>query len=221
MNEELDKFIIFFGENDISYIDKLVNVLNSKVLEIMDFFRINDFNEKIVIKIYDDKDKYKNNLINVWRKNGINRDFQDNFIANTEDGCINMLSFDLVRSIKDFEDYSIDEFCYNVRHEFVHICQQIVGSANDGWFWEVLATNLGNPECQREVKINCSLDDVKYRFDEIDGYGVVYTIGNYLFSNYSKDFILELVLDNDKLLDFESRLFDEVVCSQKDNHFHK
>lgn len=221
MIKELDKFAICFNENDKNYIDELVYVLNNKVLEIMDFFRINAFDEKIVIKIYDDRDKYKNNLINAWRKNGINRDFQDNFIANTEDGCINMLSFDLVRGIKDFEDYSIDEFCYNVRHEFVHICQQIVGSVNDGWFWEVLATNLGNPECQREVKINCSLDDVKYRFDEIDGYGVVYTIGKYLFSNYSKDFILELVLDNDKLLDFENKLFDEVICSQKDNHFHK
>lgn len=94
-------------------------------------------------------------------------------------------------------------------------------SVNDGWFWEVLATNLGNPECQSEVKINCSFRDVKYCFDKIDGYSVCYTIGKYLFSNYSDYFILELVLDNDKLLRFENRLFDEVVSNQEYSNFHK
>lgn len=221
MKKELDKFVIHYQVEDKSYIDKLIGVLESKILEIMTFFKLSDIDEKIIIKIYDDKDKYKRDLINAWKGQGVVREFCDNFIANTEDGCINMLSFDLIRSIDDFKNYSIDEFCYNVRHEFVHICQQIVGSKNAGWFWEVIATNLGNPECQRKVRINCSLNDIKYHFDEIDGYGVVYTIGKYLFSNYSKDFILDLVLNNDKLLNFESRLFDEVVCSQKHSNFHK
>lgn len=85
----------------------------------------------------------------------------------------------------------------------------------------MLATNLGNPECQREIKIHCSFDDVKYQFDKIDGYGVCYTIGQYLFSNYSDYFILELVLDNDKLLHFEEQLFGEVVSNQKYTNFHK
>lgn len=34
------------------------------------------------------------------------------------------------------------------------------------------------------------------------------------FTEFDKNYI-------DKLLDFENKLFDEVVCSQKDNCFHK
>lgn len=72
-------------------------------------------------------------------------------IANTEDGNINMQSLDLVRQINGYSKYTEEEFCYNAVHEFVHICQQLVGSNSPSWFWEVIATVLGNPECQHET----------------------------------------------------------------------
>lgn len=43
------------------------------------------------------------------------------------------------------------------------------------------------------------MDDLNDNFDEIDGYGAVYTIGKYLFENYDYDLILSLITDNNKL----------------------
>ena len=120
-------------------------------------------------------------------------------IANTEDGCINMLSLNVVNSIPGFEDYSEEQLCLNACHEFVHLCQQKLKSLSPGWFWEVLACRLGNPECQRETEEEFTLEDLEERFDEIDGYGAAFKIANYLFVNYDKEYILSLVKDEGKL----------------------
>ena len=120
-------------------------------------------------------------------------------IANTEDGNINMQSLDLIRQLNDYNNYTEEEFCYNAAHEFTHICQQEINSNSPGWFWEVLATNLGNPECQHEATEPFTLEDLNNNFDKIDGYGIAYKIGKYLFKNYDNDFILQLAHDNSKL----------------------
>lgn len=146
-------------------------------------------------------------------------------IANTEDGNINMLSLNLVKQIDNFENYTEDEFCYNTIHEFTHICQDIVGSNNPGWFWETIATNLGNPECQHDIKTPFTLEELQTSFDSIDGYGAVYSIGKELFSNYDKDFIYGLVVDKDNtrlntvteaiINDINSRLINDNQINKK------
>ena len=137
------------------------------------------------------------------------REYQSWMIANTEDGNINMQSLDLVMTQKDYSLYTEEEFCYNACHEFTHLCQQQIGSENPGWFWEVIATTLGNPECQHEIKENFSLEDIN-NFDQIDGYSAVYKIGKYLFSNYPHDLILEMIKNNEKLNDIIPTIIDSV-----------
>jgi hypothetical protein len=171
---------------------------------IIEFFKIN-FNGKITIKLYDDLEKYKSNLISSFeRKAQANhkepRKYQNWMIANTEDGNINMQSLDLIMQQEDYKNYTEEEFCYNACHEFTHLCQQQIKSENPGWFWEALATTLGNPECQHEIKGKFTLDDLN-NFDKIDGYGAVYKLGKYMFENYDSDFILGMVKNNDKLLE--------------------
>jgi len=128
-------------------------------------------------------------------------------IANTEDGNINMQSLDLILLQDDFKNYTEDEFIFNACHEFTHLCQQKVESKNPGWFWEVLATVLGNPECQCETNESFTIKDLEENFDEIDGYGAVFKIGKYLFSNYNQAFILSLVHDNEKMY----KTVDEII----------
>jgi hypothetical protein len=61
----------------------------------------------------------------------------------------------------------------------------------------VLATNLGNPECQHDIKTPFTLEELQTSFDSIDGYGAVYSICKELFNNYDNDFIYGLVMDKD------------------------
>lgn len=197
---EDERFIIYYNECDKRYLDLLISVLNKRIPIICKFFKKN-FDKKIVIKLYNDIDDYKNNLINSFKKevkenNSKVRKYQDWMIANTEDGNINMQSLDLVRLQSDFRNYTEEEFCYNAAHEFTHLLQQSLDSKNPGWFWELIATNIGNPEVQHDNTNSFTLNDLD-NFDEIDGYGIVYTFGKYLFEKYDNDTILKWVKNND------------------------
>lgn len=204
MMYENDKFIVYYNECDKKYLEKLLRILNQRIPNILSFFKIN-FPRKIVIKLYDKLDEYKDNITISFKNAFVNgkcsqeREFQYWMIANTEDGNINMQSLDLVKQLTDYADYTEEDFCYNAAHEFTHICQQFIGSNSPGWFWEVLATNLGNPECQHNSTESFTLEDLNNNFDKIDGYGAAYKIGQYLFENYDNDFILQLAYNNSKL----------------------
>ena len=217
---ENENFIIYYNESDKTYIEKLITILNQRIPSILSFFKLKP-NEKVVIKLYDNLEEYKANIITSFNKafeEGLcnqQRQFQDWMIANTEDGNINMQSLDLVRRLEDYRNYSEEEFCYNAAHEFTHICQDRTGSNSPGWFWEVLATNLGNPECQHESNEPFTLEDLNENFDNIDGYGIAYKIGKHLFENYDNDFILELAHNNSKLENVINKIIDEFNNQRK------
>lgn len=214
-------FEIYYSEVDEKYMDKLRNTILSRMPDILQFFKIK-FESKIVIKLYDDINSYKENLVASFEKNAIEdskkhgkkveaRKYEDFMIANTEDGNLNMQSLSLVRMQEDYRNYTEDEFCLNACHEFTHLCQMQVGSENPGWFWEVIASTIGNPECQHEIKGSFTYKDLNENFDKIDGYGAAYTVGKYLFANYSQDFILNMIKDNEV---FNKNIEDIVEKSQ-------
>ena len=216
---EDELFEIYYNECDNKYISDLVNTVKNRMPNILDFFKIKR-DKKIVIKLYNNVDEYKDNLEKSFKRQAIEeskkegkeikpREYQSWMIADTEDGNINMLSLDLVLQNPDFKNYTVKEFCFNACHEFTHLCQQQISSNSPGWFWEVLATTLGNPECQHSCNDIFTLKDLEENFDNIDGYGIAYKIGRYLFENYDNDFILSLVTDNKELYKFVESLFSE------------
>lgn len=201
---EDELFLIYYNECDKRYIQKLISIMEERIPYIVDFFQIK-YNGKIIIKLYNNLEEYKNNLQSSFQKDAEEsgstevRQYQNWMIANTGDGKVNMQSFDLVKTQDDYKNYTEEEFCYNACHEFTHLCQRQIGSENPGWFWEVIATTIGNPECQYETNQGFTLDDLNTSFDKFDGYGAAYKIGKYLFANYDNEYILSLVKDNDKL----------------------
>lgn len=218
---EDERFIIYYNECDKRYLDLLISVLNKRIPIICNFFKKN-FDKKIIIKLYNNIDEYKNNLINSFKKeakenNCDERVYQDWMIANTEDGNINMQSLDLVKLQSDFRNYSEEEFCYNAAHEFTHLLQQSVDSKNPGWFWELIATNIGNPECQHLNNQVFTLDDLNNKFDIIGGYGIVYTFGKYIFDNYNHETILSWIKDNDRLMSEIEKVIEKYNKELGDN----
>lgn len=194
---EDEKFIIYYNECDKRYIELLVKTINERSPFICDFFEI-VYDEKIVIKLYNNLEEYKKNLEDSFKMQNLERKYENWMIANTEDGNINMQSLDLVKEQDDFKYYTEEIFCYNACHEFTHLCQQYLNSKNPGWFWELIATNIGNPENQHECNDNFTLKELNEKFDEIDGYGIVYKFGKYIFENYDRETILSWIKDNDK-----------------------
>lgn len=199
MRYEDDKFIIYYNECDKDYINLLVKNINERSHFICDFFEI-VYDEKIVIKLYNNLEEYKKNLEDSFKRQNLERKYENWMIANTEDGNINMQSLDLVKEQDDFKYYTEQMFCHNACHEFTHLCQQYINSENPGWFWELIATNIGNPENQHESNNSFSLKELNEKFDEIDGYGIVYKFGKYIFENYDRKTILSWIKDNKKFM---------------------
>jgi len=207
---ETEKYVIEYSEKDKEYIEEILVTLDNKSKEIMNFFKLEKLSSKVKIVIWDSIEGYKNNILPYLEE--IDSEYKEWMIADTMDGNINMLPIRLVNNT----DYNITGFSDTIRHEFVHICHRqarkernVKFCHSDTWFWEVLATNLGNIYPEEIMPIETTIDKLEKDFDNVDGnYDIAYTIGQYLFENYEKDYIYELAIDNDKLEKKGSILFD-------------
>ena len=149
---EKTNFIVEFDEK-LEYIPEMINYLETKMRDIMNFFGLYSFDSKIKIIIYDDLESYKKHIEQFF-------EYHDYMCADTNDGNINLLSLDAAHKTKEHADMTLDELNKIVLHEFVHICQQAkeIEHLRDDiiWFWEGLATNLGNPENYKIIQINAT-----------------------------------------------------------------
>ena len=139
---EKNNFIITYDENN-SYIPEVVDYLESKINTIMNYFELDSFNFKKQIVIYNNLETYKKHIEQFFK-------YYDYMCADTNDGNINLLSLEEAHKTKEHKDMTLDELKSTILHEFVHICQQEKElehlDSDIVWFWEALATNLGNPE---------------------------------------------------------------------------
>lgn len=192
---ETNDFIIEYDEN-INYISELMSALEGEMQRILLFFRIPKLNKKKKIKIWNSRAEYQKYLEQYVSK------YYDWMIADTYNGNINMLSIDECRKTKNHADITIKCFQKNIAHEFVHTCQQEINpdATNVAWFWEALATNLGNP-FDHVTSIQYSKNDLMYKFNSLPyNYNTSYTIGKFMLENYSHDQILEYVKNRQKLI---------------------
>ena len=196
MIKENENFIVECDEN-VDYIDDLVSTLEKEMQRILSFFEIPNLKEKKTIKIWNSREKYQAYLEQYVAK------YYDWMIADTHDGHINMLSVDECKKTKSHEDITMSSFLQNIIHEFVHSCQQEINSnaTNVEWFWEALATNLGNP-FDHVTSIQYSKEELMYQFASLPySYTTAYTIGKYMLEKISHNQILEYVKNPQKLID--------------------
>lgn len=186
---EKKNFIVSYDENT-SYIPEVVNYLELKTDAIMKFFELDSLSSKIKIIIYDDLELYKKHIEQFY-------EYHDYMCADTNDGNINILSIEEARKTKEHAYMTVDNLKSTIVHEFVHICQQQKEEEHiEGdivWFWEGLATNLGNPEAFSKVRINASNEEIEEFISLSQNYPIAFTIGKYMLSNYSHKDILEYI----------------------------
>ena len=139
---EKDNFIVEYDQN-ISYIPEVVDFLETKMNNFMNFFELASFKSKEKVVVFNDIEKYKKHLEKYI-------EYRDYMCADTYDGNINLLSIEEAHKTKEHQNMTVNDLKLIILHEFVHICQKNcqVEKYNKtiSWFWESLATNLGNLE---------------------------------------------------------------------------
>ena len=207
-NKELesDNFIVDYDES-VSYMPEIVLYLETKTNEIMSFFDLENLKTKKRIVIYTDLEKYKEHIEMYYP-------YRDYMRADTNDGNINLLSVEEAHKTHEHKDMTVEDLKSTILHEFVHICQQDSEKEHIDsdivWFWEALATNLGNPENFSRVPIEATNDEIN-EFNSLENnYSIAFTIGNYLLENFSHKEILDYVKYPSKLLNDSEKILNDV-----------
>lgn len=205
MNLEKNNFIIEYNEN-LKYIPEIVEYLENRMNEIMSFFELNSFNKKIKIIVYNKLELYKEHIEQFF-------EYHDYMCADTNDGNINILSLEAAHETKTHANMTLDEMKKVILHEFVHICQQekeVEHILDDViWFWEGLATNLGNPDEYEVVQFDDATNyDINEFFCASNNYPIAFTIGKYMLENYSHAEILDYIKFPSKLLNDSEQILN-------------
>jgi hypothetical protein len=202
---EKKNFVIVYDEKE-SYVPGVIDYLESKTNNIMTFFGLNSLKEKRKIIIFNDLELYKKHIEQF-------HEYRDYMCADTDDGNINLLSLEEAHKTKEHATMTVDDLKMTILHEFVHICQQeceVEHLEKDViWFWEALATNLGNSEVFSKVLIKASNEEIEEFINLPQNYCVAFTIGNYLLDNYPSDAIIEYVKYPSKLIADSEKILNE------------
>lgn len=100
-------------------------------------------------------------------------------------------------------------------HEFVHICQQNLEveqiETDIYWFWEALATNLGNPDNFSVINFDISPKELKEFNNVKNNYNIAFTIGKYMLINIPHDTLIEYIKYSSKLKLDESKIISNAI----------
>jgi len=214
MKISLDNFIIEC-DKELDYINEVVSTLENKTSDILDFFELKGLKVKKRVIIFTSRDKYKKHLLNYVKE------FKEWMCGDTFDGNINLLDINEARKSVSHQDMSLNEFIEDIKHEFVHSCQQEINpDAKDEvvWFWEALATNLSGQSFDDVDLSKCDFKLLKEDFANISyGYPIAYKLGKYMLENYPHGKILDYI-KNPNLLVAEC---DEIFLTAVKNHNSK
>ena len=193
-------------DDKLTYVPELANHLEKNMTSVLEFFKLDKLGKEIKIVVYNDLELYKEHIKKFY-------DYCDYMCADTNDGNLNILSLEEAHKTKEHQDMDLEYMKDTIKHEFIHLCQQAtqVESVNFEivWFWEALATNLGNPEHFEIVPISASNEEINEFIKLKNNYPIAYTIGNYMLENYSRDQILDYVKYPTKLLKDEEQILDD------------
>ena len=199
-----DSFMMICDDN-IYYMIDVYNYLDSNTIGILNFFGLNKLKNKRKIIIYNDLEEYKKHIEKY-------HEYKDYMCADTNDGNINILSLEAAHQTKEHVNMSLDQLKSTILHEFVHLCQQDTEIEHFDkdivWFWEALATNLGNPERFTRIEIKATNEEISDFISLQSNYLVAYTIGRYMLENYSREEIIEYVKYPSKLLRDSERILN-------------
>ena len=213
MKKEINNFIIS-SNKEISYIEEIIEYLDDCSNYILKFFGLEEIPNKVNVVIWDDIDKYREHIEKYY-------EYKSYMIADTNDGNINLLDVDVARKYTEHINLDIKRLKTTICHEFIHICQQHLEvehlDEDIYWFWEALATNLGNPDNFNVINLDISPKELQDFNNVKNNYNIAFTIGKYMLSNIPHDTLIEYIKYPSKLKLDESKIISNAIIWSNQN----
>ena len=206
MRRELNNFIIESDVN-IPYFEEIVDHILSNEKDLLEFFNLEHFNNKVTISLMS-YEPFKNFILNKYGDIAPWTRGDSDYNTNT----IRVLNIEDQLKYTSHKDADLEQLKDTILHEIVHSCQNEYHRdfRETIWFAEGLATNLSNQKYSLVSLEDCDFNELKNKFHYYKGgYAYAYTIVNYILINYSKEEIDRLYSDPNYLRANADRLFIE------------
>lgn len=203
MKKELKYIILEYSEDDSIYIDDLCDYIDRNSDEIIDFFEIKNFGEKVNVKLWDNVEEFRKNY-----KKTFKRDAKKWICGFAISNTINTLSLKEYKKTYSHENSNLEDLKKLVMHEFTHSAHGKVGNTkNMKWLTEGLATTLSHQWDNSEKKFDISLEQL---LNDTISYVYYYTMFSYILEEYGKNYILKLIKNLNYLNEETPRLYEEI-----------
>ena len=209
MKYETNEYIIYYNECDKEYINGLIEYFEKEKIRIFKFFNIEKLNKKLIIKLYDEIDKYSE-----YRNYKINETSIGNMDFDDNNYYIHMLSYKEIIKRKGHDQKQIIDFYKLLIHEFVHVCHENYGTCHKvlRWITEGIAIILSNQN-YNEGLIDCNLENLLNNGNNY--YNNYYTLLKYAYQKYGENYIKKLVFDPNFGKEQTSIIYNEYINNYK------
>lgn len=130
MTYETKEYTIYYNECDSVYIKRLVFYFENEKKKIFDFFEIKSLDKKLVIKLYDNLDKYIE-----YRNGNLAESSVENMDVDDNNYYIHILSYKEFVKRKGHVNQTLTNFYKLLMHEFVHVCHEQTWKYHDSLIW--------------------------------------------------------------------------------------
>lgn len=207
MHKELEYIELNFTEEDLDYVEEIIKKINSSSKEIVEFFELNEFGQKVVGRFWNSLDEFRKYYLEITKQ----QECQD-YICGFRHAIngieyIEILSLEEYRKTKSHENGTIEDLCYLVLHEFTHAChRKYVKEKCYLWLLEGCATTISHQFEKFPKTFRATLEQMKSGGASYNYYHAMFY---YVFKTYGRKYILDLMKDFELLEKETPRLYEE------------
>ena len=207
---ETDYYILEYSNEDFEYIEELKSYIDLNILDIIEFFNLENFKDKINIKLFGDLEDFRN-VINKLTNMEVPEWLCGFSFGKGDKEYIYTLSLDNYKKTLSHENDELVDLKKLIMHEIVHACnKKYTGNYNVPlWLKEGLALYLAKQDkyINKELNANC------YELmNDVVSYHNYLIVINYALNKYGKEYILGLLNDKEKAVKETFRLYEEIKC---------
>lgn len=200
--KELKYIKIEYNDEDISYIEELCDYVNQSCENIIMFFQLKNFREKINVRLWNNITSFRKHYKQVQTVEP--KMWVCGFVNNS---YVEILSLNEYRKAKTHENATLNDLKYLIMHEFVHSChRKLTSEPTYYWLGEGIAVYLSHQQDECKKKFDMTLEQVKNGGPNYVNY---YTMFDYVYKTYGKNYILDLIMNFELLKRDTPRLYEE------------
>ena len=205
---------IEYTKKDETYIEDIITYLEKISKEIVEFFEIENFGNKVEVKLWNDVSKYRERNFEIYPATSKNVEdvpkwscgfaYLDNNTSYVETLCL-----EEYRKTQGHENATLDELNHLILHEFTHAVHLKINYNAFRWLREGLATTISHQYDNYDLTFDATLEQMKG--GQFINYTNYHTMFYYVYETYGRAYILELVNNFDLQKQDTERLYNETI----------